>query len=68
MLVTLAACTQFQVQMIIGTLAGDDSTPAIKENLSKVQEAIADIDQDQIPFLEHPGNIHFLFPSPGKEL
>ena len=54
--------------MIIGTLAGDETTPAIKENLSKVQEVIAGIDHERFPFLEHPGNIHFLFPSDGLSL
>ena len=59
---------QEQVQMIIGTLAGKDkTTPGIKENLSKVQRVISEIDQDRFPFLEHPGKIHFLFPSHGKE-
>ena len=57
-----------QVQMIMGTLAGmDETTPAIKENLGKVQKVISEIDQDRFPFLEHPGKIHFLFPSHGKE-
>ena len=56
-----------QVQMIIGTLAGvDETTPGIKENLAKVQRVISEIDQDRFPFLEHPGKIHFLFPSHGK--
>ena len=53
--------------MIIGTLAMDETTPAIKENLAKVQEVMDDIDEEHFPFLEHPGNIHFLFPSPGEE-
>ena len=58
-----------QVQMIIGTLAGvDETTPDIKENLGKVQKVISEIDQDRFPFLEHPGNIHFLFPSDGLSL
>ena len=56
-----------QVQMIIGTLAGvDETTPDIKENLGKVQKVISEIDQDRFPFLEHPGKIHFLFPSHGE--
>ena len=58
-----------QVQMIIGTLAGvDETTPDIKENLGKVQKVISEIDQDRFPFLEHPGKIHFLFPSHGEEI
>ena len=53
--------------MIIGTLAGvDETTPDIKENLGKVQKVISEIDQDRFPFLEHPGKIHFLFPSHGE--
>lgn len=55
--------------MIIGTLAGaDETTPAISENLGKVQKVISEIDQDRFPFLEHPGKIHFLFPSHGEEV
>lgn len=49
-----------QMQVFAARLSGDMITE-ITANLKKVQEAIKDIDQDRFPFLEHPGQIHYLF-------
>jgi hypothetical protein len=49
-----------QMQVFAARLSGD-MIPEITANLKKVQEAIKDIDQDRFPFLEHPGQIHYLF-------
>ncbi len=54
-----------QLQVLLGTLAGDKD-PDIAANLKKIQAAIANIKQDRFPFLEHPGKIHYLFPSYGE--
>jgi hypothetical protein len=56
-----------QMQVFVARLAGDKN-PDIADNLKKVQEAIKDIDQDRFPFLEHPGQIHYLFPRYGANV
>jgi hypothetical protein len=56
-----------QMQVFAARLSGD-KIPEIAANLKKVQEAIEDIDQDRFPFLEHPGQIQYLFPRYGAKV